>query len=193
MNRQQLRLMSYKFLSKNLTQKNLSVQLQFLQEDLAHKNSSFSLTISHTKTLYAAAILANPSHTQKLSVVCYSCKTILHTKSSHASAISHILTLHGAVILARTSCIEKFSIPVAILPRTIFHTQKTLHASAAIIGTSPPHKKTLHASAAIPARASHTHELSMQQLLCLQEHLACTKKLSMADYEHAEIEITSHS
>lgn len=151
--------MSYKFLSKNLTQKNLSVQLQFLQEDLAHKNSSFSLTISHTKTLYAAAILANPSHTQKLSIVCYSCKTILHTKSSHASAISHILTLHGAVILARTSCIEKFSIPAAILPRTIFHTQKNSPCISCYSCTniSPTQKKTLHASAAISCKSiSHT-------------------------------------
>ncbi len=156
MNRQQLRLMSYKFLSKNLSQKNLSVQLQFLQEDLAHKNSSFSLTILHTKTLYAAAILAKPSDTQKLSIVCYSCKTILHTKSSHASAIPHILTLHGDVILARTSCIEKLSISAAILPRTILHTQKTLHASAAILArTSPPHRK----------------KLSMHQPLFLQEHV----------------------
>lgn len=106
--------MSYKFLSKNLTQKNLSVQLQFLQEDLAHKNSSFSLTISHTKTLYAAAILANPSHTKTLhsllflqdnlahkifSCICYlahtnspwscdSCKNILHRKVLHSSCYS---------------------------------------------------------------------------------------------------------
>jgi hypothetical protein len=41
---------------------------------------------------------------------------------------------------------------------------------------SPTQKKTLHASATIPARASHTHELSMQQLLCLQEH--CAQKSS---------------